>query len=158
MSPGPSSRANAPKPAGEAALEPKALRRATELPVPQAVVGCAVSPAGRWRVTPNLQADRNLLGLATWPLRPLPKASLRLPCIRRVRGGARASEPFSRGLGVTSKTSSFRPPGFGPPASAGASRGLQWPPGGRRPSTSREPSGPKRADGLETARFLSRTT
>ena len=35
MSPGPSSRANAPKPAGEAALEPK-----------QAAVGCAVSPAG----------------------------------------------------------------------------------------------------------------
>ena len=47
MSPGPSSRANAPKLAGEAALEPKALRRATELPVPQAAVGCAVSPAGR---------------------------------------------------------------------------------------------------------------
>ena len=51
MSPGPSSRANAPKPRGEAALEPKALRRATELPVPQAAVGCAVCPAGRWRVT-----------------------------------------------------------------------------------------------------------
>ena len=58
------------KPAGEAALEPKVLRRATELPVPQAAVGCAVSPAGRWRVTrqvalrmryPNLGARRCVL-------------------------------------------------------------------------------------------------
>ena len=43
MSPGPSSRANAPKPAGEVAV--------TELPVAQAAVGSAASPAGRWRVT-----------------------------------------------------------------------------------------------------------
>ena len=79
-----------PKPAGEAALEPKALRRATELPVPQAAVGCAVSPAGRWQVALRIRylkpcGDATFKSFFLEGLSGPQKASLR-PLCRQILG------------------------------------------------------------------------